>query len=397
MSQRGISWRSRAWAPYWYVIVFFLLGALTLYIIHLNGRFTPDRVAFSVLDFNVYWYGIIISFGIALGAFVVAHLVQERARLLFRQAVPLAIAERDLDSLSLDEELHKTLLANNLRTLGDVLYRWPFGAPNLGLNAEGYALLGQSLVAERGVKKEWVEDAPWRQWNPEHVWNGLLWCLVLAVIGARLYHVFTPSPSMAEVGIYSPADYFRNPMQLINLRRGGLGIFGGIAGGALGLLFYSRRHRISGLGWADVAVIGVALGQFVGRWGNFFNQELYGRPTDVPWAVYIDPQYRLPDYTAFNTFHPAFLYESLWNLLAFGILITLWYRFRHRRLPGDIMGAYLILYGIGRILMETVRLDSRTFAIGQVDFGLPIASVVSLVIAVVMLLWIVWRHRNART
>ncbi|MFW6097344.1 MAG: prolipoprotein diacylglyceryl transferase, partial [Chloroflexota bacterium] len=224
---------------------------------------------------------------------------------------------------------------------------------------------------------------------------GLLWCLILAIVGARLYHVFTPSPSMAEVGINSPADYFRNPMQLINLRRGGLGIYGGIAGGALGLLLYSYRHRMSALKWADVAVIGVALGQFVGRWGNFFNQELYGAPTTVPWAVWIEPQYRLSGFTEFNRFHPAFLYESIWNLLAFVVLFMLWRRYRRRLLDGDIMASYLILYAVGRVLMELVRLDSRPFSLAGLTFDVPVATVVSVVVALAMVAWIVWRHRKA--
>ena len=109
-----------------------------------------------------------------------------------------------------------------------------------------------------------------------------LWCLILGVIGARLYHVLTPSPSMAAFGIESPIDYFRNPSQLINLRNGGLGIYGGMAGGALGLFWYTRRQKLSMIAWADLAVVGMALGQVFGRWGNYFNQELYGRPSNLP-------------------------------------------------------------------------------------------------------------------
>ncbi|MEZ4515473.1 MAG: prolipoprotein diacylglyceryl transferase [Chloroflexota bacterium] len=159
--------------------------------------------------------------------------------------------------------------------------------------------------------------SPWRQWNPDHVWNALILILILGVIGARLYHVLTPSPSMQAVGIYTALDYFRNPNQLLNIRNGGLGIFGAILGGLLGLLIYARRNHLSMLGWSDLAVVGLALGHAIGRWGNFFNQELYGRPTSVPWAITIDPVYRLPGYGSFSTFHPAFLYESIWNLLTF--------------------------------------------------------------------------------
>ncbi len=392
---RQVSGRSGRVAPYWYIIALFLLLSLGLYVYHTATGFTPSRVAISALDFNVYWYGILITFGIALGAYVVADLVHRRANQLFHQSVPTAIRQRELAETTLPEELRRSLQANGFRELGNVLLRWPFGPVSVGLSRDDHAKLRDELLSQPGVREEWLDDAPWRQWNPEHVWNGLLWCLILAIVGARLYHVFTPSPSMAEVGINSPADYFRNPMQLINLRRGGLGIYGGIAGGAVGLLLYSYRHHMSALKWADVAVIGVALGQFVGRWGNFFNQELYGRPTTVPWAVWIEPQYRLSGFTEFNRFHPAFLYESIWNLLAFLVLFMLWRRYRRRLLDGDIMASYLILYAVGRVLMELVRLDSRPFSVGGLTFDVPIATVVSVVVALAMVAWIVWRHRKA--
>ncbi len=380
--------------PYWYVIAVFLVAMLALYAYHAVTGFVPDRVAISVLDFEVYWYGIIITFGIGLGAFVVSDLARKRAIEIFQQTVPAPIRRRNVRELDLPEELVAALEDNGLNDVGAVLFRWTFGPGSLGVNEEGYGLLRKKLLAQSGVRKSWLDDAPWRQWNPDHVWNGLIWCLILAVIGARLYHVFTPSPSMAEVGIDSPADYFRNPMQLINLRRGGLGIYGGIAGGALGLLLFSTRQRISALKWADLGAVGVALGQFIGRWGNFFNQELYGSPTSVPWAVWIEPDYRLAGFTEFTRFHPAFLYESLWNLFAFFVLLTLWRRSRRRLFPGDIMATYLILYGIGRILMETVRLDSRPFKLGGLEVGLPIASVVSVLVAIAMIGWVAYRHRR---
>lgn len=225
-------------------------------------------------------------------------------------------------------------------------------------------------------------------WNPEHVWNGLIWCLIPAVIGARLYHVLTPSPSMAAVGIASPLDYFRNPYQLFNLRNGGLGIYGGIVGGALGLWLYTWRRQLDGVTWADLAVIGLALGQAVGRWGNFFNQELYGRPTNLPWAVTIEPPYRLPTYADVARFHPAFLYESLWNFGVF--LLLLWLYRRRQLLRGELTGLYLILYAVGRVLLETVRLDSRTTGIG--GFKLPTATLVSLLLALVVAAALAWRR-----
>lgn len=384
--------------PYWYVIALFLLGAGILYIYHVSSQYTPDRLALEIeaFDFGIYWYGIIITGGIALGSYVVSRLARDRALQLLDDEVPEGVQSRSIQELGLPSEVEEILERSDAHTVGDVLLRGAFGPASLGLNEEGWSEVEQSLQRDAGVKKEWLENPRWAQWDPDHVWNGLIWCLVLAIVGARLYHVLTPSPSMAEVGITSPADYFRNPLQLINLRNGGLGIYGGIAGGALGLFLYTFRQRISAVAWADIAVIGVALGQFIGRWGNFFNQELYGRPTDLPWGVWIEPAHRLPAYTEVSRFHPAFLYESLWNLLVFVVLLTLEKRYRDRLFTGDIMAGYLVLYGIGRILLETIRLDSRTFSVGALDTGVPIATVVSILVALGMGAWIVVRHRRRR-
>jgi phosphatidylglycerol:prolipoprotein diacylglycerol transferase len=290
-----------------------------------------------------------------------------------------------------------------LTTLGSLLFRWGLDPRSLGLKTAELDTVGQALEQTPGVEKSWLTAdpkqlrAPWRIWNPDHVWNGLIICLTFAVIGARLYHVLTPSPSMAAFGIETPWDYFQNPMQLINIRAGGLGIYGGLAGGALGLFIYTRRHRLPGLAWADLAVVGVALGQVFGRWGNFFNQELYGRPTDLPWAVTIDNAHRLPGYESFDTFHPAFLYESLWNLLAFLVLYTLAKRYGDRLLTGELTALYLIFYAVGRILLETVRLDSRTLQLAGLNLNMAVATFVSILVAVAMGFWVIgrrWRRGN---
>lgn len=384
--------RDRGPRVYWILIALFGVGALILYLYHLATGFTPDRVAFTIeaIGLDVYWYGIIITAGIALGAYVVAELAGIRAVAEWQAVVPAELRQEPINTLSLPEEIEAILDRNRIRTTGELLFWWGVEPDRLGLNAEGREQVAQRLLAQRAVDPAWVERPPWYQWAPGHVWTGLFWCLILAVVGARLYHVLTPSPSM---GI-TPADYFRNPLQLINLRRGGLGIYGGIAGGALGLFLYTFRRRISALRWADLGVVGLTLGQFIGRWGNFVNQELYGRPTDLPWAVTIDPSHRLDAYVEFSRFHPAFLYESLWNLFAFLALYYLATRLWHRLLPGELMGLYLILYGVGRILTETVRLDSNTVAIGSINVA--VATVVSLVIALVAAGWLSFRRVRSR-
>jgi phosphatidylglycerol:prolipoprotein diacylglycerol transferase len=383
---------------YWLVIIVILLIAAALYIFHLLTGNTPDRAAVHVeaLDFDIYWYGIWIVGGIALGSWVVASLAQERGQRIFQAHVPYKLRQKPLDSLDLPGELIQPLAKRKIENVGDLLLNWGFDPRNLGLNKEQLDQLSQHLHSAPGLKPQWIDDPPWRVWNPDHVWNGIIWALILGVIGARLYHVLTPSPSMAAVGINSPLDYFQNPYQLINFRSGGLGIYGGIAGGALGLFIYSRRARIPMLGWADLAVVGLALGQVFGRWGNFFNQELYGRPTDLPWAVHIDPAFRLPAFSDFSTFHPAFLYESLWSLFTFLLLYTLVKRYSDRLFTGELTALYLIFYAVGRSLLELVRLDSRTLALGPINTNIAIATLVSIVIALFAAAWIIYR-RTANT
>lgn len=378
---------------YWYLIVVLLAGLAGLYGYHLATAVTPGRVAFSPFGLPIYWYAICIIGGISLGAYVVAELAKERGTAVFQQHVPARLRQRPLADLNLPEEIQTVLSKNKLTTLGDLLLAWGYDPRRTGLNAPGQAILQAELTAQPGIKAEWLSDAPWRVWNPDHVWNGLIWLLVLAIIGARLYHILTPSPSMAAFGIESPLDYFRNPMQLINLRNGGLGIYGGLLGGLLGLFLYSRHARIPMLAWADLAAIGLALGQAIGRWGNFFNQELYGRPTDLPWAVYIEPIYRLPEFAAYERFHPAFLYESLWSLLTFFLLYTLLRRYGDKLLTGELMALYLIAYAIGRTLLEQVRLDSRTLSLGPLQLEMAVATFVSLLIALGMAGWIAYRRR----
>lgn len=373
-----------------------LIVAAGLYGYHLATGFTPPRAAVIILGFPIYWYGIWIVTGVALGAWVVSRLAAQRAQRAFDTAVPAAVRQRPLAELGLPDEGVAALAGRDIDTLGHALYEAGLDPLRLPLKKEQRAATLDALAAAPGVEPGWLADAPWRQWNPDHTWNALLWALLLGLIGARLYHVLTPSPSMAAAGIFSPLDYFRNPIELLNFRGGGLGIYGGIAGGLLGLIIYTRRSRVTTLGWADLAAVGLALGQAIGRWGNFFNQELYGSPTDLPWAVAIDPIYRLPDYVNFERFHPAFLYESLWSLMTFFVLYRLARRHTERLLPGELAALYLVAYAIGRSLLELVRLDSRAVAFFGLESGLAVATLISLIVAVVVILVVVYRRLARR-
>lgn len=382
--------------PYWYPITLILLVAAGLFGYHLATGFTPPRAAVNLFGFPIYWYGIWIVTGIALGTWVVSRLATERGRRVFEAAVPAAMREKPLAEAGLPERAAALLAGRKIDTLGEALWQVGLDPRRLGLKKEDTAEVIEALAAVPDVNPAWLRDASWRIWNPDHAWNGLMWMAILGLIGARLYHILTPSPSMAAVGIFSPLDYFRYPAQLINFRGGGLGIFGAMAGGLLALIIYTRRNRIPLLPWADLTVVGAALGQAIGRWGNFFNQELYGRPTTLPWAVHIDPIYRLPDFSAFETFHPAFLYESLWNLMLFFVLLRLARRHSERLLPGEMLALYLIAYAVGRVLTETVRLDSRAVAFLGLESGLAVATLVSIVIAVIAVLAVILRRLRLR-
>ncbi|WP_420642085.1 prolipoprotein diacylglyceryl transferase [Candidatus Leptofilum sp.] len=380
---------------YWIIIVAWAIGLAGLFIAHLWTSQMPAAEAFFVLGLPVYWYGIIIVAGIGLGAYVISRLAWERWRATFLVTIPPDYLELPVTAVSLPTSLQAKLQKQGVPTVGDLLLLWGTDPRSLRLKDDEREAVQTGLAALPNFDSNWLKDAPWRIWNPEYVWNGIFICLILGLVGARLYHVFTPSPSMAAFGIESPADYFRNPQLLFNLRNGGLGIYGGLAGGALGLLYFTWRNRLPLLPWADMAAVGVALGQAFGRWGNFMNQELYGRPINLPWAITIDPVNRLPAFADFSTFHPAFLYESLWNFLAFGLLIWLWRR-REKLLAGEMTAVYLIMYAIGRTLLETVRLDSRVVSLGGVELPLAWATLVSILVALSMVVAIVVRRRILR-
>ncbi|HEX9013157.1 MAG TPA: prolipoprotein diacylglyceryl transferase, partial [Anaerolineaceae bacterium] len=181
--------------------------------------------------------------------------------------------------------------------------------------------------------------------NPELAWDMLIWLLIGGIVGARLWHIFTPPASMVAEGL-TTSYYLTHPLDAINTTKGGLGIPGAVIGGALALLWYSRRHRLSFARWADFIAPGLALAQAIGRWGNFLNQEVYGAPTNLPWAIYIDPNHRLPGFQSVAYYHPLFLYESIWNLLNMVFLLYISRKWTGWLKTGDVFLIYLITYPV---------------------------------------------------
>jgi phosphatidylglycerol:prolipoprotein diacylglycerol transferase len=239
------------------------------------------------------------------------------------------------------------------------------------------AFLGQAEAKRRGI-------------NPDYIWDALFWVVLAGIVGARLWHVFTPPPSMVEQGI-TTKWYLTHPLDMINIRNGGLGIPGAIIGGAIALWLYCRSKKISFLSMTDTAIPGVALAQAIGRWGNFFNQELYGKPTNLPWKIYIDPAHRVPGFQNNDYFHPLFLYESLWNILNMAILLWMGRRFANWLKPGDLFYVYMIMYSIGRFSLEFLRLDASQ--VGGINFNQTF--VIFVAVAAGLLLFLNHRPRRA--
>jgi phosphatidylglycerol---prolipoprotein diacylglyceryl transferase len=243
------------------------------------------------------------------------------------------------------------------------------------------ALIAAYLASRRAIT---------RGYDPDHVWNQLMLGLVMGILGARIYYV-----------IFEWERFAGNLWSIPNLTTGGLAIHGAFIGALLSVLIYTRWQKLPFWDWIDVCVPGFLLAQGIGRWGNFFNQEAYGRPTDLPIGVRIDPQYRLPPFTDMQQypidtlFHATFLYESLWNFVGVGLLLWADRRFGYgapagqRRLrPGDLLFIYAIFYSIGRFWIEGLRLDSLYAG------GLRTAQIVSLILIVLGVIGLVINQRR---
>lgn len=245
--------------------------------------------------------------------------------------------------------------------------------------------------------------------DPDHIWNILAWSLIGGIIGARLYHVFS-SPADGPGWAY----YRQHPLDIINFWNGGLrglGIYGGLAGGVLAVLVYCRINKLNFVRFLDYIAPNVLIAQAMGRLGNWVNQELYGPPTDAPWAFHINPEHPcqmpmqvmpagvqpcgVPNITdetrlwyAANGFHPTFFYEALWNVAMFCLLALLIWRYGERLRRGDGALLYLIAYGIGRFWVEMFRPDA--WVIGQ----MATAQWIALACVVVSVVILIVRHMN---
>jgi phosphatidylglycerol:prolipoprotein diacylglycerol transferase len=258
--------------------------------------------------------------------------------------------------------------------------------PDFGIHWYGVLIVSGVLLGALYAARSTQRDGN----DPDHIWNGLVFAVILGILGARLYHVIS-EPSGGMVGW----SYYReHPEEILMIWHGGLGIYGAIVGGALGIALYAWRSKLNPLVWLDYGAPGLALGQAIGRWGNFFNQELYGPPTTVPWGLLIDAQNRILPYNDLEAyplgtlFHPTFLYESLWCLLVFAGLATFARRWRNRLIPGDVLLGYLVVYPLGRFFIEYLRPDA--WMVGP----LAAAQVVALITAAASIALLMIRHKR---
>ncbi len=233
-----------------------------------------------------------------------------------------------------------------------------------------------------------IKEANRKGLDSEYVWDMVPWLLILGIVGARLWHVFTPSQSFGN----GPEYYFSHPLEILNTRKGGLGIPGAVIGGLVALVVYTKKKGLKLLTWLDVIAPGLALAQAIGRWGNFFNQELYGSPSNLPWAITIDVAHRLTGYENISTYHPLFLYESIWNLFNFFLLLFIARKCEDKVISGDVFYTYLVVYPVGRFFLEYLRLDPSLVN------GVNINQV-SMACVVVLGVWmLIFNHmRNKKT
>lgn len=240
-----------------------------------------------------------------------------------------------------------------------------------------YGFLIASAVLIGVTLSQWL--AKRRHVNPELIGDLAIWLVIAAIPCARLYYV-----------IFQWQEYAQRPEDIIAIWKGGIAIHGAIIGGIIAALIFARINKISVWQLGDLVVPSLALGQAIGRWGNFFNSEAFGAPTNLPWKLYIPINNRPVEYLSAEYFHPTFLYESAWNIMVFMLLISLffWGLQQSHRLPvGTLSLVYLIAYSCGRIWIEGLRTDSLMLG------PLRVAQVISLVMISVGILGLVWLYR----
>ncbi|MGF1588931.1 MAG: prolipoprotein diacylglyceryl transferase [Pleurocapsa sp.] len=221
-----------------------------------------------------------------------------------------------------------------------------------------------------------------RRVDPDLLGDLAIWLVIFAIPAARLYYV-----------LFEWQEYAQRPGDILAIWKGGIAIHGAIIGGTIATIIFARIKRISVWQLLDLVAPSLILGQAIGRWGNFFNSEAYGKPTDLPWKLFIAPRYRPLELINFEYFHPTFLYESLWNLGVFVLLMSLFFwglKQSNRLKTGTIAAVYLIGYSLGRVWIEWLRTDS--LMIGPLKIA-QLVSLSAIALGLLILAWLYWFRR----
>ncbi|AFZ44490.1 prolipoprotein diacylglyceryl transferase [Halothece sp. PCC 7418] len=248
--------------------------------------------------------------------------------------------------------------------LGPITIRW-------------YGLLIASAVIIGVFLSQYLAQK--RNINPDLLGDLSIWLVLAAIPGARLYYV-----------AFEWEKYAQRPEAIIAIWQGGIAIHGAIIGGAIAALIFARINRISFWQLADLVSPSLILGQAIGRWGNFFNSEAFGTPTALPWKLYIPPANRPPQYAEEAFFHPTFLYESMWNLGVFALLIYLFFwglKHPNRYRVGTLAFVYMAAYSCGRIWIEGLRTDSLMLG------SIQVAQLISLFGIIVGIFGLIWLYQ----
>jgi prolipoprotein diacylglyceryl transferase len=223
--------------------------------------------------------------------------------------------------------------------------------------------------------------------NPDDVSEVAIWAVPFGIIGGRIYHVIT-----------SPAQYFGangNPVDALRIWEGGLGIWGAISLGTVGAYLYFRTHKttLNFRQLLDSLAPGVVVAQAIGRIGNYFNQEVFGKPTELPWGLEIDPVNRPDGFESYATFHPTFLYELLWCLVVAVLLIKLpGFLKQITSKQGDVFALYILGYTLGRVWIESLRIDEANLIL-----GLRLNIWVSLIVLITASAYLIASKRRGNT
>lgn len=252
-------------------------------------------------------------------------------------------------------------------TIGPITIRW------YGLLIASAVLIGVTLSQYLAKR---------RNVNPDLISDLAIWLVIGAIPAARIYYVLFQWP-----------EYSKHPERIIAIWQGGIAIHGAIIGGVIAALIFAKYKKVPFWQLADLVAPSLILGQAIGRWGNFFNSEAFGRPTNVPWKLFIPEDRRPPGFTQFEYFHPTFLYESVWNLMVFSLLMYLFFRGlqgKPRLKLGTLFLVYWPTYSLGRLWIEGLRTDS--LMLGPLRVA-QIISLLGIAIGLVGLWWLYIKNR----